>query len=114
VAHHDELAAIIVRAFADKTARQVIEKLDAAQIANARMNTVDEFLQHPQLVERGKWRIVDSPAGPLRALVPPFGFDDVEPRMGPVPGLGEHTDGILRELGYDAETIASWRRAGIV
>jgi crotonobetainyl-CoA:carnitine CoA-transferase CaiB-like acyl-CoA transferase len=114
VAHHDELAAIIVRAFAGKAARQVIEKLDAAQIANARMNTVDEFLQHPQLVEREKWRIVDSPAGPLRALVPPFGFDDVDPRMGPIPELGEHADGILRELGYDADTIAAWRRAGIV
>jgi crotonobetainyl-CoA:carnitine CoA-transferase CaiB-like acyl-CoA transferase len=114
VAHHDELAALIVRAFAGKTARQVIEKLDAAQIANARMNTVAQFLQHPQLVEREKWRIVDSPAGPLRALVPPFGFDDVEPRMGPIPELGEHTDGILRELGYDADTIAAWRRAGIV
>ena len=86
VEHHDELEAIIVRAFADKTAQQVVDRLDAAQIANARMNTVSEFLDHPQLAARGKWRQVDSPVGPLRALVPPFGFDDVEPRMGPIPG----------------------------
>ncbi len=114
VEHHDELAPIIVSAFAGKTAQQVVEKLDAAQIANARMNTVDEFLQHPQLVERGKWRDVESPAGPLRALVPPFGFDDLEPRMGPIPRVGEHTDAILGELGYDLDTITTWRRAGIV
>ena len=114
VKNHDELAQIIVQAFAGKTAQQVVEKLDAAQIANARMNTVDEFLQHPQLVERGKWQDVASPAGPLRALVPPFGFDDMEPRMGSIPGLGEHTDAILGELGYDRDTIAAWRQAGIV
>ena len=114
VKNHDELAQIIVQAFAGRTAPQVVDKLDAAQIANARMNTVDEFLQHPQLVERGKWQDVASPAGPLRALVPPFGFDDMEPKMGPIPGLGEHTDAILGELGYDRDTIAAWRQAGIV
>jgi crotonobetainyl-CoA:carnitine CoA-transferase CaiB-like acyl-CoA transferase len=114
VEHHDELENIIVGAFAGKTAQQVVESLERAQIANARMNTVDEFLEHPQLAARGKWREVDSPAGPLRALLPPFGFDDVEPRMGRIPALGEHTDGILTELGFDPDTIAAWRKAGIV
>jgi len=114
VEHHDELEKIIVQAFAGKTAQQVVDRLESAQIANARMRTVDEFLEHPQLAARDKWRDVDSPAGPLRALVPPFGFDDVEPRMGKIPAVGEHTDRILTELGFDADTIASWRRAGIV
>ena len=114
VEHHDELEKIIVQAFAGKTAQQVVERLESAQIANARMRTVDEFLEHPQLAARDKWRDVDSPAGPLRALVPPFGFDDVEPRMGKIPAVGEHTDRILTELGFDADTIASWRRAGMV
>jgi len=114
VQHHDELEKIIVRAFAGKTAQDVIDRLDAAQIANARMNTVDEFIDHPQLSARGKWQEVDSPAGPLRALVPPFGFDDVSPRMGRIPDIGEHTDKILTELGFDADTIGRWRREGIV
>jgi itaconate CoA-transferase len=113
VEHHDEVETIIVRAFADKTAQQVVDRLDAAQIANARMNTVEEFLDHPQLAARGKWQQVDSPVGPLRALVPPFGFADVEPKMGPIPALGEHTDKILTELGFDPDTIAQWRREGI-
>ena len=114
VEHHDELEKIIVQVFAGKTAQQVVDRLESAQIANARMRTVDEFLEHPQLAARDKWRDVDSPAGPLRALVPPFGFDDVEPRMGKIPAVGEHTDRILTELGFDTDTIASWRRAGIV
>jgi crotonobetainyl-CoA:carnitine CoA-transferase CaiB-like acyl-CoA transferase len=114
VEHHDELQSIIVRAFAGKTAEQVVDRLESAQIANARMRTVDEFLDHPQLAARGKWREVDSPVGPLRALVPPFGFNDVEPKMGRIPEVGEHTDSILTELGIDTDTIASWRRAGIV
>lgn len=114
VEHHDALEAIITEAFSSLTAPQVVARLDAAQIANARMNTVAEFLEHPQLAARGKWRLVDSPVGPVRALVPPFGFDDAEPRMGAIPSLGEHTDAILGELGFDAATIAAWRREGIV
>ena len=114
VEHHDELEVIIVRAFAGKTAQQVVDSLEAAQIANARMNTVSEFLDHPQLAARRKWQDVESPVGPLRALVPPFGFDDVRPRMGPIPSLGEHTDRILTELGFDSDTIARWRGEGIV
>jgi len=114
VEHHDELEVLIVRAFASMSAPQVVERLEAAQIANARMNTISEFLEHPQLAARGKWRNVDSPAGPLRALVPPFGFDDIEPRMGAIPALGQHTDDILTELGFDQDTIAAWRRDGIV
>jgi itaconate CoA-transferase len=78
------------------------------------MNTVGEFLDHPQLAARDRWRQVDSPVGPLRALVPPFRLDDQEPVMGPIPALGEHTDAILGELGFDAATIARWREAGIV
>jgi itaconate CoA-transferase len=114
VEHHDELQAIIVRAFAAKTAKQVVDRLDAAQIANARLNTVNEFLDHPQLAARGKWTTVESPAGPLRALVPPFGFSDMKPRMAPIPALGEHTDAILTELGIPRGTIDGWRSAGII
>jgi itaconate CoA-transferase len=65
------------------------------------------------LAAREKWQQIDSPVGPLRALMPPFGFDDVQPRMGPIPALGEHTDKILTELGFDHETIARWRSEGM-
>ena len=91
VAHREALDALITASFATYSAEQVLARLDAAQIANARMNTVEEFLEHPQLAARDRWRTVGSPAGPIRALVPPFGLDDVEPRMGPIPAVGEHT-----------------------
>ena len=114
VANREALDALISTAFATQSADQVVARLDAAQIANARMNTVQEFLDHPQLAARQRWREVESSAGPIRALVPPFGFSDVEAKMGPIPAVGEHTDAILKELGYDATTIADWRRLGTV
>jgi crotonobetainyl-CoA:carnitine CoA-transferase CaiB-like acyl-CoA transferase len=73
------------------------------------MNSVDEFVAHPQLSARRRWREIGSPAGPLRALIPPADLDGVEAVMGPVPALGEHSDRILQELGFDAATIARWR-----
>jgi len=78
------------------------------------MNTVQEFLEHPQLAARDRWRTIESPAGPIRALLPPFGMSDAEPRMGPIPAVGEHTDAILLELGVEATTVAKWRDLGIV
>jgi crotonobetainyl-CoA:carnitine CoA-transferase CaiB-like acyl-CoA transferase len=113
VANREALDALIAAAFAKHSAEEVLARLDAAQIANARMNTVQEFLDHPQLAARDRWRTVDSPAGPLRALLPPFGLD-IEPQMGAIPAVGEHTDAILNELGYDAATCAAWRRDGVI
>ncbi len=114
VGHREVLEGLIEEAFRSMTVAAVIEKLEAAQIANARMNSVPEFLEHPQLAARERWREVGSPAGPLRALIPPVTFEEGEVIMGAVPSLGEHTDRILEELGYDAETRAGWRSAGII
>ena len=108
------LQQIITSAFANRTGADVIARLDAAGIANARLNTVAEFLEHPQLRARDRWREVDSPVGPLRALLPPFNIEGLDPRMGPVPGLGEHTDAILTELGFAPADVTEWRRARIV
>jgi len=114
VAHRAALDALITIAFSTHSAADLVARLDAAQIANARMNSVAEFLDHPQLAARDRWRDVDSPAGPIRALLPPFGIEGIEPRMGAIPSLGEHTDAILGELGIDGTTISKWREAGIV
>ena len=113
-AHKDALDQAITGAFANATAAEVVARLDAAGIANARMNTVGEFLAHPQLTARHRWRDVASPAGTLHALVPPIDLAGTDPVMGPIPALGEHTDAILREIGYDAETISDWRQRGVV
>jgi itaconate CoA-transferase len=114
VSHRSELHASIDAVFRGLTAAEITERLEAAQIAHARMNSVAEFLEHPQLIERGRWREIASPAGPLRALVPPAHLDGVEPVMGAVPALGEHRQRILEELGFDRDTIARWAREGLI
>jgi itaconate CoA-transferase len=100
--------------FGKLTASEIIARLEKAQIANARQNTVQEFVNHPQLQARGRWGAVDSPAGSLPALLPPVKMENVETVMNQVPDLGQQTDAILDELGFDAETIASWRREKII
>jgi itaconate CoA-transferase len=96
------------------TTQEIISRLEDAQIAYARLNSVQEFVDHPQLAARGRWRDVDSPVGPLRALIPPVTMEGVEPVMGAIPALGEHTDAILQELGFDRDTIVAWRKAKII
>jgi itaconate CoA-transferase len=96
------------------TQRELIEKLESAQIAWARMSAMPDFLAHPQLEARNRWREVQTPAGPIDALAPPVSIDDAEPKMGAVPALGEHTDAILGELGFDRDTIAAWRTEGTI
>ena len=95
----------IERIFGSLSAEEVIEKLEGAGIANARLRSVREFLDHPQLRARGRWREVDSPSGPLHALLPPGLPTDTEPVMAPIPEVGEHTAAILSELGYDADVL---------
>ena len=114
IAHRSELHALVNEALGRLDAAEIVDRLDAAQIANARMNTVQEFVAHPQLAARERWRIVDSPVGSLPALVPPVDIEGVEPVMGPVPALGEHTEGILAELGFEAAAIAGWRASGVI
>ncbi len=101
VAERHDLYEIIREEFGGWTAGEIVERLDRAAIANARMNSVEEFCEHPQLDARDRWREVGSPVGPIRMLLPPVAISGAEPRMDPVPGLGEHTEQILRSLGYD-------------
>jgi itaconate CoA-transferase len=109
-----ELYDIIVTALAPLTAEQVVERLDAAQIGNARMNDMHEVWDHAQLHARKRQVEVTSPVGPIKALLPPGVPDDFEPRMGPIPAIGEHTDAILRELGYAPAQIEALRAQGAV
>jgi crotonobetainyl-CoA:carnitine CoA-transferase CaiB-like acyl-CoA transferase len=113
VAGREALRALIVEAFAPLTAAQVVQRLEQAQIANARVNTMAEVWAHPQLQARGRWREVDSPVGPLPALLPPGTWNE-GPRMDAIPALGQHTDAILAELGLGADAIAALRADGAV
>jgi len=110
--NRDALHREIERVFSALSAAQVLERLEQAGIANARLNTMAEFWRHPQLEARGRWAKVGSPAGELDALRPPFNLSEFEPRMDPVPALGQHTRAILSELGYTDQDIARLGAAG--
>ncbi|MGV8920008.1 MAG: CaiB/BaiF CoA transferase family protein [Pseudomonas sp.] len=112
--NREVLRQIIVDGFAQLTVEQVVERLEAAQIANARVNDMQGVWDHPQLKARDSWREVDSPAGKLPSLLPPGRNAAFTPRMDPVPGLGEHTGGILEELGYSPEDQGRLQAAGVV
>jgi crotonobetainyl-CoA:carnitine CoA-transferase CaiB-like acyl-CoA transferase len=114
VASRVALHAVIESAFAALTASEAVERLESAGIACARMNSVGEFLDHPQLADRDVWRQIGSPSGPLRAMIPPVRMEDVEPAMGDVPALGQHTDAILEELDVPRDTIEAWRKEGAI
>jgi len=110
-ANRATLRELIVQAFAGLTLAQVTERLEQAQIANARVNDMAGLWSHPQLAARSRWREVASPAGPLPALLPPGSWDDGDPALTAIPALGQHTDAILAELGVDAAEIAALRAA---
>jgi crotonobetainyl-CoA:carnitine CoA-transferase CaiB-like acyl-CoA transferase len=85
--------------FAKLTTAEVMARLEAAPIANARMNTMADLWAHPQLKARHRWTTVDSPAGELPALLPPGQQTAFDYRMGAIPRVGEHTEAIFKELG---------------
>ena len=87
---------------------------DAAGIGNSRYNLPSEVVTHPQLTARDRWRTVGSEKGGIPALLPPPVISGFEPPMGAVPGLGEHTDAVLRELGLTPDEIAALRDEGAI
>lgn len=112
--NRDELRQIIVDSFAQLSVAHVVERLENAQIANARVNDMAGVWAHPQLAARERWREVDSPSGKLPALLPPASNAAFVPRMDAVPALGQHTASILDELGYSAEQQAQMTANGVI
>jgi itaconate CoA-transferase len=114
LAHQAALAEIIASVFDRLTTDQVLARLDAAQIANARLNSPQEFWQHPQLQARLRKRSIGSPAGDVDALIPPIALRGSQPRMDPIPAVGEHTRTILQSLGYAQDAIERFYQRGVV
>jgi itaconate CoA-transferase len=114
VANRAALDKLIGERFGELDAAAAEALLDEAQIAHAGVNTVTEFLQHPVLRERDRWRPVETPGGVAAALLPPIDLGGDAPRMDPVPGLGAHTVEVLTELGHSADEIAGFADRRII
>jgi crotonobetainyl-CoA:carnitine CoA-transferase CaiB-like acyl-CoA transferase len=114
VANRGELSAALDAVVGALTVAALTERLDRARIANGRMNEVAGLLEHPQLSGRDRWRRIDSPVGELAALLPPISMPGADPRMDPVPELGEHTEAILRELGRSESEIWALRDEAVI
>ncbi|UNB56342.1 MULTISPECIES: CaiB/BaiF CoA-transferase family protein [unclassified Mycolicibacterium] len=104
VAHREELNEVITQCFGAHPTNTLEARLTAARIAFSGVNTVSEFLNHPVLRGRDRWRDTLTESGTVKSLLPPIDLG-VEPRMGPVPALGEHTGQILAELGRDPNSL---------
>lgn len=104
VARDDELTPMVEAALSALTADEVVARLDAVGIANARMRTMTDFVDHPQLHARDRWRDVATPVGPVRSMLPPVTVAGREAAMGPVPAVGQHTQTIRAEVGARRDT----------
>jgi len=102
VTHRKDLTVEIAKAFDGLSADEAIERLEEAGIANARLRDLAGLVGHEQLAARNRWREVDTPVGPIKALLPPATLDGDEPVMGPIPAPGQHTEQILAELGLSS------------
>ena len=111
VANRIELKEIIDQTFNALTAEQVVKLLEDAQIANAHVNDMHDVWNHPQLKARDRWVSVGTSEGPIPALLPPGRTNAFNPRMDAVPGLGQHSESILSELGFSNERIQNMRHA---
>jgi len=108
------LYGIIVDAFSKLTAQQIVQRLDEAQIGNAQMNDMRDVWDHAQLRARKRWMEVNTPVGKIKAMLPPGMPETFEPRMDAIPAIGQHTDAILGELGYDRAAIGKLRAGGVI
>ena len=114
VEHRQVLAELITERFGALSADQVVQRLEDAQIANARVNDMHDVWRHPQLRARGRWTRVETPNGTVPALLPPGKTEAYTPRMDRVPALGEHSDALLRELGWSVADIEQMRCKGTI
>jgi formyl-CoA transferase len=114
VRHRAEVDAVVAQHTRRFTTRDLNDRLAAAGIPAAQLNDMKGLIAHPQLSTRDRWRDVDTEAGPIRAVLPPMTFADVEMPMAAVPALGQHTDALLAGIGLTDDQIVKLHTAGIV
>lgn len=87
------------------TAESLVEHLDAAGVANGRVRTIAELIEHPQLAARSRWSTVDSPVGPIRMLLPPLADSVASAPPKSIPAFGSDSAEVLASLGYSEAEV---------
>lgn len=112
--HRIELEAAIDEALGALPRADVVRRLEAADIPFGSLNSVAEFVEHPQLIARERWREINTPVGPIETLLPPFDLEGATAQMGDIPEVGQHTDEVLAEAGYSAAEIRELQASGTI
>ena len=112
--HRDALEEIIVASFREHPSQVWLQRLDTARLPYGKVNSVAEVLAHPQMIARHMIQEIDSPVGRVPVMATPLHLSDSPQRLDPVPALGGDNEAILRELGYSAAEIATFKRDKVI
>ena len=118
VEHADEIVAIIAGILVEKSTAAWIESLGSAGVPVAPVHSIDQLMNFPQLEHRGVMMTMPAPPGmegKIRVTGAGFHASNGEPegtRVGPL--LGQHTDEVLAEIGYDEDAIRAFRETGAI
>ena len=104
----------IEKTFLTRDHSEWLERLKKAQLPYGEVRGIAEVLAHPQAVARKLIREVDSPVGNVPVVGNPLRLSASPARYDRIPDLGEHTEAILKKLGYDAAAIAKLRSEKVI
>lgn len=116
VRNHEALRAALAELFANVNGQEIEPKLAARHVPVAYVRDLAQILKHPHWQQRHLFLQAELPGAdqPLRVAGPGFQLGSGRLAAGPVPKLGEHTEEVLRSIGYEAEAIAALRRDGVI
>ncbi|HTM07389.1 MAG TPA: CaiB/BaiF CoA-transferase family protein [Verrucomicrobiae bacterium] len=104
----------IEKAFLQHDHTEWLDRLKKAQLPYGEVRGIAEVLAHPQAVARRLIREVESPVGKVPVVGNPLRLSASPARYDRIPDLGEHTDAILKRIGYDGAAIEKLRQAKII
>jgi crotonobetainyl-CoA:carnitine CoA-transferase CaiB-like acyl-CoA transferase len=112
--HRDVLTEMIDRELAARTTQEWLERF-AGVVPAAPINDLAQALENPFVTEHGRLQTLPHrQRGSYRMVAPPVRCAGEEPPAHPAPALGEHTDALLRELGYDGARIRALRDSKVI
>lgn len=108
------LEELVEKIFLERTQEEWLRRLREAELPHGKLNGIGAVLAHPQVIARKMIREMQSPVGPVPVIGSPLRLSDSPARFDPIPSLGEDTEAILKELGYTAAEIETFRRDHVI